>query len=156
MVMMKIHSKLDDSKISKLNEFFLVADKIPKAERSSRQGFGKFKNKPNPNDGCARLSVLISSGVSPLTNDLLSLATPSVQSSREAPLSQSAFLSENPFGKEEKEFRASEVPAAPNIPARCHVPFWTAQASLERSDGGALERSCQRSPLELTPRDMPD
>jgi hypothetical protein len=85
MVKMKIHSELDDSKISKLNEFFLVADRIRKAGRSSRQGFGKFKNKLNPNGGGVRLSVSISSGISPLTNGLLSLATPSVQSSREAP-----------------------------------------------------------------------
>jgi hypothetical protein len=157
MVKMKNHSELEDSQISKLNEFFLVANKIRKARRSSRQGFGKFKSKPNPNGGSARLSVLISSGISPFANGPLSLATLSVQSSREASLTQSVFPSENPIGKvEKKEIRTPEVPAAPNNRARCQAPVWAAQASSERSDGGAHEGSLQRSPPEITLPDMPD
>jgi hypothetical protein len=157
MVKMKNHSEPEDSKISKLNEFFLVADRIWKARRSSRQGFGKFKSKPNPNGGGARLSVLISSGISPFANGPLSLATPSVQSSREAPLTQSVFPSENPLGKEEKkEIRAPEVPAAPNNPARCQALARAAQTSSERSNGGAHEGSLQRSPPEITLSNMPD
>jgi len=84
MVKMKNHSKHEDSQISKLNEFFFVADRIRKAGCSSQQGFGKFKSKPNLNSGGARLSVPISNGISPFATGPLSLATPSVQSSREA------------------------------------------------------------------------
>jgi hypothetical protein len=157
MVKMKNHSELEDSQISKLNECFLVVDRIRKAGRSSRQGFGKFKSKPNPNGGGARFSVPISSEISPFANGPLSLATPSVQSSREASLTQSVFPSENPLDKEEgKEIRAPEVPAAPSNPARCQVPVRAAQASSERSDGGAHEGNLQRSPPENNLLDMPD
>jgi hypothetical protein len=103
MVKMKNHSEHEDSQISKLNELFLVVDRIRKAGRSSRQGFGKFKSKPNPNGGGVRLSVSISSGISPFANGPLSLATLTMQSSREASLTQSVFPSENPLGKEEKK-----------------------------------------------------
>ncbi len=157
MVKMKIHSEPGDYQISKLNEFFLVADRIRKAGRSSRQGFGKFKSKSNPNGGGVRLSVPISSGISPFANGPLSLATPSVQSSREVSLTQSVFPSENSLGKEEKkEIRALEVPTVPSNPVRCQVPVWAAQASSERSDGGAFEGSLQRSPPEITFLDMLD
>ncbi len=157
MVKMKNHSELEDSQISKLNEFFLVADRIRKAGRNSRQGFGKFKSKSNLNGGGARLSVPISSEISPFANGPLSLATPSVQGSREASLTQSVFPSENPLGKEEKkEIRSTEVLAAPSNPARCQAPIRAAQASSERSDGGAHEGSLQRSPQEITLPDMPD
>jgi hypothetical protein len=78
MVKMKNHSELEDSQISKLNEFFLVGDRIRKAGHNARQGFGKLKSKPNPNGGGARLSVLASSGNAPFANGPLSLATPSV------------------------------------------------------------------------------
>jgi hypothetical protein len=101
MVKMKNHSELEDSQISKPNECFLVVDRIRKAGRSSRQGFGKFKNKLNPNGGDARFSVAISGELSPFANGPLSLATPSEQSSREASLTQSVFPLENPLGKEE-------------------------------------------------------
>jgi hypothetical protein len=57
MVKMNNHLEPEDFQISKLNEFFLVADRIRKAGRSVRQGFGKLKRKPNPNGGGARLSV---------------------------------------------------------------------------------------------------
>lgn len=57
MAKMKNHSEPEDSQISKLNEFLFVADRIRKAGCSARQGFGKFKSKPNPNGGGARLSV---------------------------------------------------------------------------------------------------
>jgi hypothetical protein len=103
MVKMKNHSEPEDSQISKLNEFFLVADRIRKARRSLRQGFGKFKSKSNPNGGGARLSVPISSEISPFANGPLSLVTPSVQSSREAPLTHNVFPSENSLGKEGKK-----------------------------------------------------
>ncbi len=52
MVKMKIHSKSKDPQISRLNEFFLVANRIWKAGRGMRQSFGKFKcNNLNPNGG---------------------------------------------------------------------------------------------------------
>jgi len=149
---MKNHSELEDSQISKFNEFFLVADRIQKARRSLWQGFRKFKSKPNPNSGSACLSVPISSKISPFANGPLSLATPFVQSFREASLTQNIFPLENPLGKEEKK----EIPAAPINPARCQAPVRAAQASSERSDGGAHEGSLQRSPPKITLPDMPD
>jgi hypothetical protein len=103
MAKMKNHSEPEDSQISKLNEFFLVADRIRKAGRNSRQGFGKCKSKPNPNVGGALLSVLISSGISPLANGPLSLATSFVHSFHKASLTQSVFFSENPLGTEENK-----------------------------------------------------
>jgi hypothetical protein len=61
---------------------------------------------------------------------------------------------ENPFGKKEKKkIRASEVTAAPRNLARCPAPARAAQASSERSNGGAHEGSLQRSPPEIT---LPD
>jgi hypothetical protein len=157
MAKMKNHSKPEDSQISNLNGFFLVADRIWKAWRSSRQGSGKCKSKPSPNGGGALLSVLIHSKISPLANGPLSLATSSVQSFHEASLTQSAFLSENPLGIEEnKEIRAPEVPAAPSNPGRCQAPVRAAQTSSERSNGGAHEGNLQQSPLEITLPDMPD
>jgi hypothetical protein len=157
MVKMKNHSELEDSQISKLNEFFLVADRIQKAGRSTRQGFGKFKSKLNPNSGGARLFVPINSEFSPFANGPLSLATTSVQNSREAPPVQSDFLLGNPLDKKgKKEIRASEVPAAPNNPARCQAPDRATQAISERSDGGAHERSRQRPPPKIILPDMPD
>jgi hypothetical protein len=53
MVKMKINSEFEDLYISRLNEFFLVAERIWKAGRGVQQGFGKFKcnNKPNPSGG---------------------------------------------------------------------------------------------------------
>jgi hypothetical protein len=65
---MKIHSELEDTQISKLNKCFLVVDRIRKAGRSSRQGFGKFKSKLNPNGGGVRTSVVSSSGISLFAN----------------------------------------------------------------------------------------
>jgi hypothetical protein len=86
MVKMNNHSELEDLQISKLNEFFPVADRIRKVGRSARQGFDKFKNKPNPSGGGGtRLSVQTSNGNAPFSNGSLSLVTPSVQSSRETP-----------------------------------------------------------------------
>jgi len=68
MVKMNIHPESEDLQISKLNEFFLVVDRIRKAGHSARQGFDKFKNKTNPNGGGARLSVPSSGENAPFTN----------------------------------------------------------------------------------------
>ncbi|CAK9872121.1 unnamed protein product [Sphagnum jensenii] len=157
MVKMKNHSELEDTQISKLNECFLVADGIRKAGRNLRQGFDKCKSKLNRNGGGARTSVPSSSGFSLFTNGLLSLVTPLVQSSLEAPPTQSFFLSGTTLGKErKKEIRTPEVPAAPKNPERCQAPIRTTLASSERSDGEAHEGSRQQSPLEITIADTPD
>jgi len=137
MVKMNNHSEPEDFQISKLNEFFLVADKIRKAGCITQQGFSKLKSKPNPNGGGARLSILTSSGKAPFTNGSFALVTLFVQSSCEAPLALSDFLPRNPFGKEErKEIRALEVPAAPSSSARCQALDRIVQAITERSTGG--------------------
>jgi hypothetical protein len=59
MVKMNIHSESDDLQISRLNEFFLVADKIQKVRRSARQGIEKFKKLNLSGDG-ARFFALTS------------------------------------------------------------------------------------------------
>ncbi|CAM6066126.1 unnamed protein product [Sphagnum tenellum] len=152
MVKMKTHSELEDSQISKLNECFLVADRIRKAGRDSRQGFGKCKNKPNPNGGGTRTSVPSSSRISLFANGPLALVTPSAQCSPEASLTPSFFLPGSSLGKEErKETRAQkEISAAPKAPEKCQTPIRLAQATSERSDGGAPEGNWQRSHSELT------
>ncbi|CAK9881913.1 unnamed protein product [Sphagnum jensenii] len=123
MVKMNNLSEPEDSQISKLNEFFLIANKIRKAGRNARQGFDKFKSRLNHGGGGARLSVSTSSGNAPFANGSLTLVTPSVQSSREIPLVQSDFLSGNPLSKKvRKEIRAPEVPTTPSNLARCQAP----------------------------------
>jgi hypothetical protein len=155
MVKMKNRLELEDSQISKLNEFFLIADRIRKAGRSSRLGVGKLKSKLNPNGGGARPSVSTSGGNTSSANDPLSSASLHVQSSQETPLKSSDFLSRKSLGKEgKKEFRASEVPAAPSNLARCQASGRIAQAISERSDRGAHEGNQQRPPLEITLTDI--
>jgi hypothetical protein len=140
MIKMKNRSELEDSQISKLNEFFLVADRIRKAEHSAWQGLSKYKSKPNLNGGGARLSVLTSGGNTSIANGPLPLVSPPVQSSREAPLKQSDSLPGKSLGKEgKKEIRAPEVSAAPSNPARCQALERIVQAISERRDGGAHE-----------------
>jgi hypothetical protein len=75
MVKMNNHSEPEDFQISKLNEFFLVANRIQKAGRSARQGFGKLRRKSNPNDGDARISEPTSSGKAPFTNGFFDLVS---------------------------------------------------------------------------------
>ncbi len=157
MVKMNNHSEPEDLQISKLNEFFLVADRIRKAGCSAQQGFGKFKSTPNLGGGGASLSVPTSSGNTPFANGSLTLVTPSVQSSRESPPAQSDFPSGNPLNKDgRKEIRAPEVPAVPSNPARCQAPDRIAKAISERSDGGAHEGNRQRSPPEILLPDIPE
>jgi hypothetical protein len=135
MVKMNIHLESEDLQISKLNEIFLVADRIKKAGRSARQGFGKFKNKTNPNGGGARLSVPSSGENAPFTNESFTSVASIVQSSRTSPSAPSDSPSGNPFSKKKrKTIRAHEVPAVPSNPARCPAPDQITQAISERSD----------------------
>ncbi len=150
MVKMNNHSEPKNLQISKLNEFFLIADRIRKAGRSARQSFDKFKSRPNPSGSGACLFVPTSSGNTPFANRSLTLVIPSVQSSRKIPPAQSDFPSGNPPNKEgRKEIRASEVPTVLNNPARCQAPDRIAQVIPEGSDGGAHEGNRQRSPPEI-------
>ncbi len=150
MVKMENHSKLEDSQISKLNDCLLVADRIWKVRRSSRQGFNKL-NKLNPNGGGARSSVPIRNELSPFANGPLSLATPSEQSSREASPTQSIFSLENPLGKEEgKEIRA---------PDPDHTQQSGKMSSFNSSRPSVLGkerwRSSRRKPPTVTSGDQP-
>jgi hypothetical protein len=99
MVKMNIHSKPDDLHISRLNEFFLVADRIRKAGHNSRQGFGKFKCKSNPSGGCTRFPASTSNEDSPFANGSFG---PLVQGSRDAPSAPSSPLLGSPLNKEGK------------------------------------------------------
>jgi hypothetical protein len=150
MVKMNNHSEPEDLQISKLNEFFFVADRIRKVGRSARQGFGKFKSTLNPSGAGARLFVLTSSKNAPFANGSLILVISLMQSSRETPPAQSDFPSGNLLTKEgRKEIQALEVRAVPNNSGRCQAPDRIAQAISERSDGGAHEGNRQRSPPEI-------
>jgi hypothetical protein len=68
MVKTIIHTKSEDLQISRLNEFFLVANRIRRAGRCSRQGFSKPRSRPNLSGGGARLPVQLSSVVPPSAN----------------------------------------------------------------------------------------
>jgi hypothetical protein len=150
------HSKPEDFQISKLNEFFLVADRIWKAKRSARQGFDKFKSRSIPSGDGAGLFVPTSSGKTLFANGSLTVVILSMQNFRETPPTQRDFPSRNPFSKEgKKEIRTPEVPAVPNSPARCQAPDRFVQAISERSDGGAHEGNRQRSPPEILLPDIP-
>jgi hypothetical protein len=90
MVKMNLHSEFEDPQIQRLNEFFLVADRIRKAGRNPRQGLGKFK-KPSPNGGGARLSA-------PASNENLLFTkgsfAPPTQGSRKVPSESNFFPQE--------------------------------------------------------------
>jgi hypothetical protein len=66
MVKMKIYSDLEAQQLAKLNEFFLVVDRIREAGCDAKQGFGKLKgNKLNlSSGGGARAPPLTSNGIS--------------------------------------------------------------------------------------------
>ncbi|CAM6031017.1 unnamed protein product [Sphagnum balticum] len=158
MVKMNTYSESEDLQISKLNEFFLVADRIKKVGRSTRQGlgFGKFRSKMNPNGGGARFPVLPSGENAPLTNGSFILFSPTLQSFRASPSEPSDPPTVDLLSKEERRtIRASEAPAAPSSPARCSAPNRIAQAISERSDGGAREGHRQWSPSKILLSDIP-
>jgi hypothetical protein len=111
MVKMNLHSEFEDPQIQRLNEFFLVADRIRKAGRNPRQGLGKFK-KSSPNGGGARLSTPASNENPLFTNGSFA---PPTQGSREAPSESNFFPPGNPLGKDEASvIQASETSAALN------------------------------------------
>jgi hypothetical protein len=103
MVKMNIHSESKDLQISKLNEFFLVVDRIRKAGCSARQGFGKFKSKTDPNGSGAQLFVPSSCENAPFTNGSFASVIPIVQSSRASPSVPNNSPSGNLLSKEERK-----------------------------------------------------
>jgi hypothetical protein len=121
MVKMKINSEYEDLYISRLNEFFLMADKIQKARRGARQGLGKFK--------CNKLNLSSGSGArasSPTSNEISFIANgssdPLAQSSREAPSVPNTFLPGNSLSKGGKNTnQAPADPATLSDPARCRL-----------------------------------
>jgi hypothetical protein len=124
---------LEDHQISKLNEFFLVADKIRKAGRGAWQGLGKFK-KPNPGCGSARFLAQTRNEDTPFTNGSFAL---SVQGSCEALEVSSSSIPKSPFSNEGKiETQAPKDLAAFCDATRCQLLTKIAQATLEKSDGG--------------------
>lgn len=142
MVKMNIHSELEDLQISKLNEFFLVADRIWRVECSVRQGLGNLK-KPNPSCGGARFPAPTRNAKTPFTNGSFAL---SVQGSRKVPLvPNSSILRSLPSIEEKDEIQAPEDPAAFSDTTRWQLPTKFAQATSEKSDGERLEGQPQRS-----------
>jgi hypothetical protein len=152
MVKMNLHSESEDPQIQRLNEFFLVADKIRKVGRSVRQGLGKFK-KSSPNGGGARLSALASNENPLFTNGSFVLPK---QGSREAPSASSFPPPGNPLGKEGvSAIQASKTLAALNTQTECQLSGKNAQAISARSDGGECEGHPQRSPSALVHQGIP-
>ncbi|CAK9271392.1 unnamed protein product [Sphagnum jensenii] len=154
MVQMKINSESEDLQISRLNEFFLVADRIRKARRDARQGLGKFKcNKSNPSDGGGtRASSLTSNEISSIANGS---SDPPAQGSCEAPSVPSTFLSGSSLNKGGKNAsQALADPATLSDPARCWLLGKDAQANSPWSDGGSREGCLQRSSLPTSHRDI--
>ncbi|CAK9228719.1 unnamed protein product [Sphagnum troendelagicum] len=152
MVKMNIHSKYDDLQNSRLNDLFLVADMIRKAGRNARQGFGKFKCKPNPSSGGAQFPTLTSNKDPPFANGSFVLP---VQRSHIIPsMSSSPFLG-SLLNKEEKNaIRTPKDSAALSNPARCLLPDKIVQAILARSDGGSRKGHPQQSPSKITHLDI--
>ncbi len=157
MVKSNISSELEDFQTSKLNEFFLVADRIRKVSRNVRQGFRKFKSKTNPNDGDAHLPVLSGEESIPLTNESsFPAAAPTVLCLRASSFEPSDFPQGNSFSfGERRAIVTPEAQTAPNSSTRCSVHDRRAQATSERSDGGAREEHRQRSPPDLFLSDIP-
>jgi len=129
MVKMKINSEFEDLQISRLNEFFLVANKIRKAGRGAQQGLGKFKcSKLNPSGGDgARTS-------SPTSNEISSIANgssdPLAQGFREAPSVPNTFLPRSSLSKGGKNTSQALVdPAMLSDPARCWLLSKDTQAN---------------------------
>ncbi|CAM6023817.1 unnamed protein product [Sphagnum balticum] len=144
MVKTKINSKLGDLQISKLNEFFLVVDKIRKAGCGARQGFGKFKcNKLNPSGGGSTWPPSsLSHEIASANGSLVWF----VHGSRKAPFAPNFPSPGRSLSKEGKI--ASQAPAdsiTPNDLERCHLPTKNAQAFSTRSDGESREGRLQRS-----------
>jgi hypothetical protein len=147
MVKMNIQPEPEDLQISKLNEFFLVADRIRKAGRKARHGFGKFKCKLNPSGGNARLSAPTSIEDTSHTNGSFA---PPMQSFHAPLITPSAPPLGDALNKEERNMiRTLEVPAALSSPAKCLPPDQITQAISERSDGGTREGHRQWSPLAI-------
>jgi hypothetical protein len=93
-----------------------MANRIQKAKRRARQGFGKFK-KPNPSCGDARVLAPTKNEDTPFTNGSFAL---SAQEPREAPLVSSFSISKSSLSNEEKnEIQAPEDPAALSDMTRC-------------------------------------
>jgi len=154
MVKMKINSEFKDLQISKLNEFFLMADRIRKVGCGAHQGLGKFKcSKSNPSGGgSARASSPTSNEISSITNG--SSDSPA-QGSCEAPSVPSIFLPGSSFSKGGKN--ASQAPAdlaTFNNPPRCRLLGKDVQANSPRSDGGSRESCFQWSSLLTSHRDI--
>ncbi|CAK9215899.1 unnamed protein product [Sphagnum troendelagicum] len=154
MVKMKINSEFEDLQISRLNEFFLVADRIRKAGCGTRQGLGKFKcNQPNPSgSGGARASFSTSNEISSIANGS---SNPPAQGSCEAPSTPSTSLSGSSLSKGGKN--ASQAPTDPATfgdPTRCRFLGKDAQANSPRSDGGSREGWPQWSSSPITHRDI--
>ncbi|CAK9205150.1 unnamed protein product [Sphagnum troendelagicum] len=136
MVKMNLHSESEDPQIQRLNEFFLVADRIRKAGRSARQGLGKFK-KSSPNGGDARLSAPTSNENPLFTNGSFA---PPTEGSHEAPSAPSFPPPGNPLGKEGvSATQASETSAALSTQTECKLSGKNVQAISARNDGGERE-----------------
>jgi hypothetical protein len=124
---------LEDLQISKLNEFFLVADRIRKTGRGARPSFGKFK-KPNLGCGGARLPAQTRNEDTPLTNGSFAL---SVQGLREVLEAPSFSIPRSPISNEGKiEIQALKDPAAFHDETKCQLSTKIAQATSEKGDGG--------------------
>ncbi|CAK9865732.1 unnamed protein product [Sphagnum jensenii] len=154
MVKMKINSKSEDLQISKLNEFFLVADKIRKAGCDAQQGFKKFKcNKPNPNSGGdTHASPPINYKISSIANGC---SDPPTQGSCKAPSAPRTSLSGSSLNKGGKNVgQALADPTTLSDSTRCRLPGKDTKANSLQNDGRSREGYLQRSSSLTTHRDI--
>jgi hypothetical protein len=151
MVKTIIHTKFENPKISRLNEFFLVVDRIRRTRRFSRQGFSKLRSRLNPSGGGARPPAQTSSTVPPSANGSSTLP---MQGISNPPPALSGSLARNSLSKEAKNAIQTPVnSAALSNVARCQPLNRTAQVVTMRSDGGSREGLLQQSPPTISPRD---
>ncbi len=154
MVKMKINLESEDLQISRLNEFFLMADKIRKAGCGARQGLGKFKcSKANPSSGGGARTF------SPTSNEISSIANgssdPPAQGSCEAPSVPNTFLPISLLSKGGKNTNQVLTDLATlSDPARCRLLGKDVQANFPRSDGGSREGCLQQSSSPTSHQDI--
>jgi hypothetical protein len=153
MVKMKIYSDSEDHRISKLNEFFLVADMIRKVGGGMQQGFGKLKgSKLNPSGGGeARAPSPTSNGSSIIANRSFD---PPAQGPCETFFAPSSSLPGDAISTKGKN--ASQTPTASATLGdlvKCQLLGKAVEVDSPRSDGKSREGCLQRSSSPTTSLD---
>jgi hypothetical protein len=144
-----IHSKFEDSQISRLNEYFHVVERTRRAGRYPRQGVGKFRSTLNPSGGGACRPAQINRAILLSSNNSHALT---VQGLSDSPLVlNDSHAQKSPSEDEESAIQELALSAASSTAARCQLPSRPAQVASAGSDGGSFEGLLQRSPTTINP-----